>query len=287
MFRFTSSLFFICLLFNSTYAQEKKVSLLGEGFYFEPLLFDPTESLSGAGILNLWENDKDVAGIYVPVNIALQQSLIRYKIDSLQGLEFGFQAAAYTQFEIKQVESNTYLGGMVSVDYRATGFVSYRKKKLSLRFRLFHISSHLADDYIIRNNITTPTPNTLNYEQVDITAAYEFNGFHPYAGLGYIFTPNSIRKRWSLEVGGQYQQPDRDDKLARFVAGLDIKFFEENNYTPGYRAGAGIELGRTYKTHVAFLVDFYHGHLPYSTLEYRQVTWLGISSILIPKRFNF
>ena len=275
------------VLINSTYSQDKKVSLLAEGVYFEPLLFDPTESISGAGIFNLWENAADVTGIYVPVNIALHQSLIRYRLDSAEGWEFGLQAAAFTQFEIKQVDEGVYLGGMINVDYRATGFISYRKNKTAFRFRLFHISSHLADDYIIRNNITTPTPNTLNYEQVDLTASFDMGGFRPYGGIGYVFTPNSVRKRWSFEIGGQYRQYNREDKFARLLGGLDIKFFEENAYTPGYRAGMGIELGQTYKTHVAFLLDFYHGHLPYSTFEYRRVTWFGVSSILIPKRFRY
>ena len=149
---------------HKTYAQDKKVSLLDECFFLSPLVFDPTESLNSAGIFNLWENNETLSGVYIPVNIALNQSLIRYRIDSLQGLEFGLQAAAFTQFEINQVSDGVYLGGMMNVDYRATGFISYRKEKLTLRFRLFHISSHLADDYIIRNDITTPTPNTLNYE---------------------------------------------------------------------------------------------------------------------------
>jgi hypothetical protein len=269
----------LSLLINSTYGQEKRISLLAEGVYFDPLFFDPTEALSGAGIFNLWENNESASGIYTPVNLAIHQSLIRYEVDSAQGWEFGLQAAAYTQFEIKPVENGVYLGGMVNVDYRAVGFLGYRKNRISLRFRLFHISSHLADDYIIRNGITTPTPNTLNYEQVDLTAAYDFSGLKPYAGLGYIFTPNSIRARMSFEAGAQYRQPNREDMFTRIIAGLDVKFFEENNYTPGYRAGS-------HKTHVAFLIDFYSGHLPYSTLEYRQVTWLGVSSILIPKRMK-
>lgn len=286
MHRFLALVIYSIFLYNSTYAQDKKISLLAEGFYFDPLVYDPTESLSSAGIYNLWENNEDVTGIYVPVNLALHLSLIRYKIDSTQGLEFGFQAAAFTQFEIKQVEDGVYLGGMVNVDYRATGFINYRKNKFSLRFRLFHISSHLADDYIFRNNITEPTPNTLNYEQVDLTAAYEFGAFRPYLGFGYIFTPNSIRERWSFELGAEFRQPNREDKFAKIVAGGDVKFFEENQYSPGFRFGAGVELGQSHKTHVAFLLDFYNGHLPYSTLEYRQVTWFGVSSIVIPKRIN-
>jgi hypothetical protein len=285
--RFFSFLICLIILYNSTEAQDKKISLLDEGFYFEPLLFDPTESLSGAGIFNLWENNEDATGIYVPVNIALHHSLIRYKADSITGWEFGLQAAAFTQFEIKQVDDGAYLGGMVNVDYRAVGFISYRKKRTALRLRLFHISSHLADDYIIRNNITSPTPNTLNYEQLDLTGSFAWGSLRPYAGFGYIFTPNSIRERWSFQAGVQYQQANREEKFARLMAGFDIKFFEENEYTPGFRAGAGVQLGQPHKTHVGLLLDFYHGHLPYSTMEYRRVTWFGISSILIPKRLNF
>lgn len=286
MKRFTILFLSLLALLNTTYAQEKRISLLDRGFYFEPLVYDPTETLSGAGIYNLWEDTEDVTGIYVPVNLALNQSLIRYRIDSLEGWEFGLQAAAFTQFEIKHVGDGVYLGGMVNVDYRAVGFISYRENRLALRFRLFHISSHLADDYIIRNNITTPTPNTLNYEQVDLTASYNLGSFRFYGGIGYVFTPNSVRERWAFEVGTEYRQRNREEKFARLVAGLDIKSFEENTYTPGYRAGAGVELGQSYKTHIAFLLDFYHGHLPYSTFEYRQVTWLGVSAVVIPTRLK-
>jgi hypothetical protein len=286
MSRFSILILILNLIFHSGTAQEsnKKVGLLSEGFYFDPLIYDPAESLTGAGTLWLWESNEAVPGIYIPVNIAFGQSLIRYKVDSLIGWEFGLQAAAFTQFEIKKVEDGVYLGGMMNVDYRATGFINYLHHRFSMRFRLFHISSHLADDYIFRNEITTPTPNTVNYEQIDFTASFQQGPIRYYAGLGYIFTPNSIRDRFSSEVGFQFRQIAREDDFIRLIFGLDVKIFEENSYTPGFRGGLGIEMGQSNKTHLAFLADVYHGHLPYSTLEYRQVTWFGISSLVLPKR---
>ena len=122
------------------FAQEKKVVLLAEGFYFDPLIFDPTESLNGAGVFNLWESNEDVTGVYIPVNLALHQSLIRWKIDSTQGFEFGLQAAAFTQFEISHVGDGTYLGGMVNVDYRATGFINYYKNRWSYCFWCYNLT---------------------------------------------------------------------------------------------------------------------------------------------------
>ena len=274
----------IILLSSLAFAQEKKVVLLAEGFYFDPLVFDPTESLNGAGVFNLWESNEDVTGVYIPVNLALHQSLIRWKIDSTQGFEFGLQAAAFTQFEISHVGDGTYLGGMVNVDYRATGFINYYKNRWSYRLRLFHISSHLADDYIFRNDITSITPNTLNYEQIDLTTSFDQGPLRFYGGIGYIFTPNSIRARFSSQFGFQYRQANRDENFIRLLFGLDVKIFEENNYRPNYRGGIGVEMGQPRKPHIALLFDIYNGHLPYSTLEFRQVTWFGISAIVLPKR---
>lgn len=270
----------------SSSAQEKRVQLLAEGFYFDPLLYDPTESLTSAGILEVWENNEGQSGVYIPVNLAFHQSLVRYKIDSTQGWEFGIQAAAFTQFEIKPVDDGVYLGGMMNVDYRATGFIHYKNRRFTMRFRLFHISSHLADDYIFRNDITTPTPNTLNYEQVDYTASFAQGVMRYYAQIGYIFTPNSIRDRFSTQFGIQFRQKSREMDFIRFIGGIDVKIFEENKYSPNYRVGAGIEMGQSNKTHLAFLLDFYNGNLPYSTLEYRDITWLGVSCIVLPKKIT-
>lgn len=283
---FFRMLVIIFLAIIDTIAQDKKVSLLAEGFYFEPIALDPTESITSAGILNLWEKSADQEGIYVPVNLAIHHSLIRLSLDSTRGWEFGLQAAAFTQFEIKPVGGGAYLGGMMNVDYRATGFINYHNRKLALRFRLFHISSHLADDYIIRNDITTPTPNTLNYEQFDVTASYQLNNTRTYAGVGYIFTPNSIRERWAWQLGTRYRQPGREDRFFRFTCGLDIKLFEENDYRPNYRVGIGSEVGPSHQPHLLLMLDFYNGHLPYSTLEYREVTWLGVSCAILPKRIT-
>lgn len=266
------------------FAQEKKLTLLAEGFYFDPLMFDPAENLNSTGIMGVWENNEGQSGVYIPFNLAFHQSLIRYNIDSTSGWEFGIQAAAFTQFEIKPVEDGVYLGGMMNVDYRATGFVHYHHRRFAMRFRLFHISSHLADDYIFRNDITTPTPNNLNYEQLDFTASFTEGFIRYYMQVGYIFSPNTIRDRFSTQFGTQFRQQNRELDFVRFVAGLDVKIFEENKYSPNFRAGAGIEIGQSYKTHVAFLVDFYTGNLPYSTLEYRDITWLGISCIVLPKK---
>lgn len=265
---------------------EKKFYFLGEGSYFHPLVLDPTESLSSGAIYKTWENGKGIKGAYFPVNLGFHQSLLRVQKQEGIGYELGVEVAAFTQFEVKYAGDGKYLGGMVNVDYRATGFINYYNHRFSLRFRLFHISSHLADDYLIRNDITTPTPNTLNYEQIDVTASFQQGMIRYYAGAGYIFTPNSIRKRFSTQAGIYYRRENNPDSFARFISGVDIKIFEENDYRPNFRVGIGLEMGNPERTHLMLMLDYYNGHLPYSTHEFREISWLGISCIIIPKRLD-
>jgi len=283
---FKISVFFVGLVLvgGQLKCQERtnNIILLAEGRYFESLILDPTECLISTAIYKIRENGQGIKGVYIPANLAFHQSLLRLEKEDGTGYEFGLEAAAFTQFEIKYIGDNKYLGGMMNVDYRATGFINYLNQRFSLRARLFHISSHLADDYIIRNEITTPTPNTLNYEQIDLTASYNYGPIRYYGGLGHVITPNSTRKRFSTQVGVFYRGKSKAYSFVTFVAGLDVKVFEENKYRPNYRAAVGIEIGRAKKRHLLFLLDYYNGHLPYSTHEFRQISWLGISSIVLP-----
>ena len=264
--------------------EPERFMFLPQGSFFDPLVLDPTECLTSGAIYKIWEQNNGIKGAYIPVNLGFHQSVFRFQQEAEAGFELGIEAAAFTQFEVKYTDNGKYLGGMVNVDYRAVGFVNYYNGKFSLRFRLFHISSHLADDYLIRNDITTPTPNTLNYEQIDVMGSYQMGSVRYYAGAGYIFTPNSIRERFSTQAGMYYRGDKRPDAFTRFVSGLDIKVFEENDYRPNFRAGLGLEMGNPVRRNLLLLVDFYNGHVPYSTHEFREISWLGISCIVLPAR---
>ena len=263
-----------------------RFSFLKRGSYFEQIILDPTESQTSAGLLKIWRSETQDDGVYIPVNIGLQQSILRYDFHIESGLELSLAGAVFTQFTIRKMEGNTYLGEMENADYKISLLLNYRIQKWALRLRVFHKSSHLADDYILRNNITEPNPGTLNYEQLDLTGSYQFNKFRLYGGFGFVITPNAVRERLSLQAGFLYRKVLNSKGNFRFIAGTDIKIFQQNDYTPNLRTGLGFEFGNAQSTHVGLILEYYNGHLPYSVLEYQKVNWFGISIFLLRSRIK-
>jgi len=281
---FTFSITSVIPLFSGD--DSTKVSFLDRGSYFEQIILDPTESQISGSLLKLWNKNEENKGIYIPANIGFQQSLMRYHINEKSGLEIAVAGAVFTQFTIKKLEENTYLGEMVNADYKVSFLTNYRYRSLSLRLRFFHKSSHLSDDYILRNGITGPNPGTLNYEQLDLTGSYQFRDFRIYGGLGMVITPNAVRAPFSSQFGFFFRKNEKKVEKVRFICGADIKIFQENNYAPNIRTGLGIEFGNPDKSHLGLLLEYYNGHLPYSVLEYNKVSWLGVSLFLERSRIQ-
>ena len=261
---------------------ESKTQFLSRGFYFMPVILDPTECISSAGLMHLSEKNGVSEVMYVPVNIGIQQSIFRFQKSDNIGIEFGFGGAAFTQFTIKPADDNKYLGEIENTDFKASGFINFLFNHWSARLRLFHISSHLADDYILRNNIDSSNPGTVNYEQLDLTTSYHYKLMRYYVGVGTVITPNAVRKRLSLQTGFFFRKRAGSSEKVRLASGIDVKIFEQNNYRPNIKSAIGVELGASDKIHLGLFIEYYNGHLPYSTLEYKIVQWVGVSAYLIP-----
>ena len=275
--KFVFVLVFSCLL---TAAQERKIKKLD---YFPnerlfPLIYlDPLTCQTYGGIHILFEESNKNKGVYIPVNLGFSQPFFGYNNDKTN-LELGLEAASYTQFEIVHVEGNTYLGGLYNNDYKSSVYLSVYYNSLYYRIRLFHISSHLGDDYMIRNEVFSRNDQSVNYEQVDLTILKRVKNIEYYFGAGYVVSPNAFRERLSFQAGLQFNI--ENEKAYHLIGGLDIKSFVQNNYYPNIRAAIGTEYSNRRNPAFRIQLEFYHGHLPYSTHEYRRVTWLGISSVI-------
>jgi hypothetical protein len=286
---FFSVLTLTCLMVfcSVSYSQQKpEIALLPKGFYFEPLLLDPTQCQVAGGLHKIWKSGNEKDGLFIPISLGFQQSFVRFEINDHSGLEMGMGAAAFTQFEILKLENSTYRGEMLNADYKVAGFINGFYNHWSFRFQIFHVSSHLSDDYLLRNHITTPDPGTMNYEQADLAASYVYKNLRLYGGFGYVITRYAVRDRLSFETGFEYKKRIFNKDNIGYIAGSDIKFFQQNNYEPDIRIASGFEIGKPENIHMAFLIEYFGGHLPYSTLNYGKIHWFGISTVIIPALRN-
>lgn len=256
------------------HAQENKSVWFAKNCLFPQLAYDLLEFQPYAGIFYLHSKQKGSDAAYIPVNIGFRKSFFQWQTNNWDlGLAIG--AASYTQFEISRIDQNTLKGGLLNTDFKVSGLLHAARDKHMMRIQLFHISSHLGDDYILRNQDYELNDKSVNYEQLDFVYLHSLKNTEFYGGVGYVITPNAFRERWMFQTG--LQSNLTISTSLDFIAGTDIKLYEENGYAPDIHAGIGISIKQRSLEQISFLIDIFVGQLPYSTLDYGSIFWVGPS----------
>jgi len=244
-------------------------------------VFDPKSALQSLSMLNYNVEGEDNHVAYVPVTLSMRQQFVRILRPNERMIELGMSFSVFSQWSIVDV-GEALMGGVQNTDYRISGIGTYRWMPGSyMRVSIFHQSSHLGDDYIIRNQITNATLRTLNYEQVDVSITKLFNSWQGYLGVGFNVSPHTVRGRSTFQLGCEYTRP-LNQRVA-LKTGINMTVHEHNDFYPNLRAGLGVEVGRNTQTPFILMISAYKGHLPYSTLEFQKVQLLGLS-LIIPLR---
>jgi len=265
---------------------------LPKGHLFAPILLDPLEAQTYASVLPAYWQASNLAngpvsrykGTFVPFALGLRKPFFRWYRSAERSSELSLDVASFTQFEVYyDAQRNKQRRQLVNTDYRVSILYNVKVRDHSWRFRLYHLSSHLGDDYLIRNQINYYLPNSVNYEVVDVTYSHETRGFRKYIGVGYGIRVAEERKHLSGQAGFYYRQPHqtKPQALVRFVGGLDFKVWQQIDYRPGIKAGLGVEVGRT-ANNLTFLLESYTGFRPYSVYEQQQTRWVGIGVYFNP-----
>ena len=153
-------------------ANEEPLSFyLAPGRLFEPLLADPRwphfyatyDHYSISHGVNL----KDA----VSVGFGETISLVRKAYPNGLRLEGGIQAGVFAIFDL---DSNSF--DLINADYFVGPYVAARYNDFSLLARVFHQSSHLGDEYLLRPNVDPDSRVNLSYEAIDLLGSYELPG---------------------------------------------------------------------------------------------------------------
>ena len=188
--------------------------------------------------------------------------------------------ASFTQFEAyRDVVQNIARRRIINNDYKISIIYNVQRGAGTYRFRVYHLSSHLGDDYIFRNQITVPTTNSVNYELLDVTYSRMVQNWRLYGGVGFVLRKAEERKLLSAQLGAYYKKPS--ERATRLVGGVDVKFWQQTDFRPGIHGGIGVELGRT-QNNLTFLLEGYSGFRPYSQFENQQTSWIGVGLYLNP-----
>lgn len=254
---------------------------LPRGHLFEPILLDPLEAQTYGSVLPLYlTNGERYVGSIVPFAFGFNKPFYRRTTAPGRSEEIVLDLASFTQFEVYFDQIARYQRRqIVNNDYKVSIQYNLRRGDNNYRFRVYHLSSHLGDDYIYRNRITAPSTNSVNYEQLDAMYSRTIRDWRVYGGLGITLRKPEERKPLSAQFGAFYKKPSQ--QAARLVGGVDVKFFQETEFRPGVHAGLGVEVGRT-ANNLTFLAETYSGFRPYSQYENQTIFWLGVGVYLNP-----
>jgi Protein of unknown function (DUF1207). len=249
---------------------------LPPGRLFDPLIADPRwPHFSGA--YHYYLDDVELRNVGA-ANFGGDLPLYRNDFPWGGQWELGLQAGVFSIFDLDASSTD-----LVNADYLVGIPLSYRTGNLSALLRIFHQSSHLGDEFVLRNRVNRIN---LSFENVDVKLSYDFYGtFRLYGSGGHIFRkePSDI-KPWSTQVGIEFKSPwTYLEGIVRPVAAVDIQHTEENEWDTDLSARAGIQFESTLLANrqVQLLLEYYNGRSPNGQFFERNTEYLGIGAHLL------
>jgi hypothetical protein len=194
--------------------------------------------------------------------------------------ETGVQGGVFSIFDL---DSQSF--DLINSDFLVAGFLGYRFGDFSALGRIFHQSSHLGDELLLR--ASRPNRVNLSYEGLDVKFSYDLPwGLRAYAGGGYLIDvdPSNLG-RGLAQVGAEFKSPwTLWQGRLRPIAGIDVQHREENDWHAdlSVRAGVQFENVSVLSRSLQILVEYYRGRSFEGQFFKEAVEYLGIGV-----HFNF
>lgn len=248
--------------------------VLPRGALFDPLLADPRWPHFSASVQDYGGNNglNTVGSVSVGDGFSLYQAPVG---GGAWGI--GIQAAVFALFDLDADSKD-----LINADYWVGIPLSWRSGPYSALLRLYHQSSHLGDEYLLRSAGNRRSRINLSYEAVDLKLSRDFYGrtLRLYGGGGMLFDqePSDIRPgllQWGAELRGPWSMAGG---LLRPVAAVDFQSAEESDWNVDVSARAGIELASSVDRDyvVQLMLEYYRGRNPNGQFFLRDVEFYGI-----------
>jgi hypothetical protein len=188
--------------------------------------------------------------------------------------EVGVQAGVFAVFDL-----NAESKDLVNADYLFAVPLSARYHDWSAMLRLFHQSSHLGDEFLLR---TRTERINLSYEAVDLRVSYELGDvLRLYGGGGLLFDqePTSLDP-WSVQYGVELISPwPSRDRGWRPIAAADLQQREENSWSVDLSVRAGIQIdGVLASRSLQILLEYFRGNSPNGQFYKDRIEYFGVGA---------
>jgi len=191
------------------------------------------------------------------------------------GIQIGMDGALFAQFDLDSPSHD-----LLNADYTVGIPITWRKGDTSARFRFYHQSSHLGDEFLLRYH---PERVNLSYESFQLILSRQWGPWRAYAGGEYLVDRDPI----ALEPGGfqwgaEYRGTEALFGRTRLVGGLDVKHFEETGWSSSWSLRVGLEFGPPDpgRRHLRLMAEGYRGFAPFGQFYREKIDYFGLGFYL-------
>lgn len=252
---------------------------LPPGHLFDPLLADPRWPHFFASYQHYLHN-RDFTDV---ASVGFGESIVAYRGDGPFGgqWEAGIQAGVFAIFDLDASSKD-----LLNADYFAGLAGDYSLGGVQAMGRVFHRSSHLGDEFLLRSSSIDRV--NLSYEAVDVKLSYHLLHGHldptfdravrVYAGGGHLFDqePSSL-KPWSTQAGLELQSPWTLWRTVRPVVAVDVQNYQQNRWHSdvSVRAGLAFESLQVLDRKLVLLFEYFSGNSPNGQFSRDRIEYVG------------
>jgi len=241
------------------------------GDLFRPLLADPKQPQFFVSINRF----RSSGARYTMASVGFGETFGVYRFFGNRegnGLQLSVEGALFAQFNLDAASSD-----LINADYTIGIPITYRHGDNSLRFRVYHQSSHLGDEFLLSAN--HPDRVNLSYEAVEFLYSREWRGWRLYGGGEYLLhkEPADL-KPMSGHWGIEYRARKPFVWNGRPVAAVDMKSLEEHNWSVDTSVKAGLEFGHPNpgQRRLRLTAEWYKGFDPHGQFYSNKVEYYGV-----------
>jgi len=260
---------------QQTTAHEKQQNItFPSGDLFRPLVADPKQPRFFAGYRRYDYKSEKING--AAVGFGETFGLYRHNTkEKGNGLQLNIAGAVFAQFNLDAPSHE-----LVNADYIIGFPATYRRGPFSARFNIYHQSSHLGDEFLLR---ARPERINLSFESVNLVTSYEWKEWRGYLGGEYLFhrEPSNLHPA-GAHGGIEYYGSKKIFGIGRFVGGLDLKSYEEHHWSVDTSLNMGFEFGQPDpgQRRLRLMAEAYKGFSPYGQFYNDTITYYGVGIFL-------
>ena len=248
-----------------------------EDHLFCPLIADPKEARSFVSYLRgkfrtLDDPSGEMTNI-AAVGLGDSFGLLRFGGPTVgEGLQLDVMGSIFAQFDMGAPSND-----LINTDYIIGAPLTFRRAGFGIRTKLYHQSSHLGDEYLLRDSGIER--ENLSFESIEVIVSQEMGALRVYGGGERLFRrePETVAAK-VLHGGAELRT--RRGGAAQLMAGVDLKATERHDWSPATSARVGIEVRRSgAEGHpgrlVMFVLELYQGPSPYGQFFQDDISYLG------------